>query len=85
MEKDYKKIRKAESVMLRTLLEQGLNEWESVSCCLLLLADAMAANEPRYENSDRKMLSDSVELVLNHIEMRRTQVKMFRILKQQNN
>lgn len=85
MESNYEKVKEAETVLLRTLLEQGLNEWESVSCCLLLLADAMASNEPRYENSDRKMLADSVELVLNHIEMRRTQVKMFRILKQQNN
>lgn len=85
MEKNYKKIKAAETVMLRTLLKQGLNGGESVSCCLLLLADAMAVNEPRYENSDRQMLINSLELVLNHIQMRRTQVKMFKILKQQNN
>lgn len=82
---DNQKIRKAEIAMLCALKKQDLNESESVACCLFLLADAMAANEPRYQNSDRKMLADSVELVLTHIEMRRTQVKMLRILKQQNN
>lgn len=85
MESNYQKIRKAETELLRTLVEQGLSDSESFSCCLFLLADVMAAKKPCYENADRKMLADSVELVLNHIEMRRTQVKILNILKQQNN
>lgn len=85
MESNYQKIRAAETVMLRTLLAQGLSESDSFSCCLLLLADVMAANKPRYENADRDALIDSLDLVLNHIQMRRTQVKILNILKQQNN
>lgn len=85
MESNYKKVKEAETVLLRTLVAQGLSESDSFSCCLFLLADVMAANKPRYENADRDALINSLELVLNHIEMRRTQVKIFNILKQQNN
>lgn len=85
MESNYQKVREAETELLRTLVEQGLSDSDSFSCCLFLLADVMAAEKPRYENADRDALIDSLDLVLNHIEMRRTQVKMFRILKQQNN
>lgn len=85
MESNYKKVKEAETVLLRTLVEQGLSDSDSFSCCLFLLADVMAAEKPRYENADRDVLINSLDLVLNHIEMRRTQVKMFRILKQQNN
>ena len=85
MESNYKKVKEAETILLRTLVAQGLSESDSFSCCLFLLADIMAANKPRYENADRDAFINSLELVLNHIEMRRTQVKIFNILKQQNN
>lgn len=85
MESNYQKVREAETELLRTLVEQGLSDSDSFSCCLFLLADVMAAEKPRYENADRDALIDSLDLVLNHIEMRRTQVKILNILKQQNN
>lgn len=85
MESNYQKVREAETELLRTLVEQGLSDSDSFSCCLFLLADVMAAEKPRYENADRDALIDSLELVLNHIQMRRAQVKILNILKQQNN
>ena len=85
MESNYQKVREAETELLRTLVEQGLSDSDSFSCCLFLLADVMAAEKPRYENADRDALINSLDLVLNHIEMRRTQVKILNILKQQNN
>ena len=85
MESNYQKVREAETELLRTLVKQGLSDLDSFSCCLFLLADVMAAEKPRYENADRDVLIDSLDLVLNHIQMRRAQVKIFNILKQQNN
>lgn len=85
MESNYQKVREAETELLRTLVEQGLSDSESFYCCLFLLADVMAAEKPRYENADRDALIDSLDLVLNHIQIRRTQVKILNILKQQNN
>lgn len=85
MESNYQKVIEAETELLRTLVEQGLSDSDSFACCLFLLADVMAAEKPRYENADRDALIDSLDLVLNHIQMRRTQVKILNILKQQNN